>query len=170
MKWFNQYFQDNRKRIIYYDARQKIGYVIPPQSVRLVNVFHQRFTLAILLGFVLFMMKTEWYYSVLAAVVSAGLLEWVFKQKILRQFTQLHKYNLVENTLQTVDEKTLNKAFRNALLRAVLALVFIVFSFLNQPNQQTLQTVLLVLVGGYFLLTALHSMVQIQIQRKQLKR
>ncbi len=168
LKYFNQLIVDNRGQTIYYHAKDKLAYKVPDASKTMVNLLHQRFTISILVGLLLYFYRESLLLAIVGTLFLWAIMEFILKQRVLPQLHPIHKYNIEEMTKKELTPKMIKRGVYWTLLKLVLSVVFIVVALWDGSNQDQMRTILLVLVGLYFLLTSLKNLLDLYSKRKLL--
>ena len=166
LKGFNQYFKDNRNRMVYYVPKTKTAYFVDNRQSRLVGIFHQRFSIAILVGIIMAMYKVHLAISIGSSILFYLMMEYILKYRMLPNMSHTSHYDIIENTRQQLTFDTINNKLRWLYLQIGLAIVFIVVTFIAKDQQEEYQTILLILLGIYFLFNLIRNVIYLRTQKE----
>ncbi len=155
-KLFNQFFIDNKGRLVYFDQKTKIGYFVPSSKRFLISVLNQRMSVSLVIALILsVVLRFHWAIGLGAGLLFLFVSDWYFKQVVLKTLGFTPNYDYETLSKKKISEANYKKSLNQLVLQMVLSVVFIVISYFQRQNQEDWQTLLLILTGvGFFMLSA----------------
>ncbi len=146
-------FIDNRKRLIYFNKRQQVAYIIPDQEQNKLIFYRSRFALVLVLAIILTSVLEAAYMPYLLGVTLLILIEVYFRFIFLKKLKTDNNFrctNVKPMTQSMLESSTPGKIMIKSLLYFAFAALILVNSY--QTNHQTFDIFSLALsLGGAYL-------------------
>lgn len=160
---FNQYFLDNKGRLVYYDQKTRIGYFVPSNKRFIVSILTQRISVSLVISLILsVVLRFHWIIGLGTGLLFLFISEWYFKKVVLKSLSFTPNYDYEFLSKKKISEKDYKKSLNQLILQMVLSVVFIAISYLQQSNQEEWQTILLILTGVGFLILSISRFVKLK--------
>ena len=124
------YHTDKHKNV-YYDIFTRTAHVISRSEISQFNMFSMRFVAALLVGFAAyFYLRIDPLVSIVLGLATYLVIYLIFRLTLLKQLTVIDKFTIPENEKYT-DRVAEDFSMPKFILMIVLALAFIILSFIN---------------------------------------
>lgn len=162
-KLFNQFFLDNKGRLVYYDQKSSTGYFVPSNKRFLVSVLSQRISVSLVIALIIsVVLRFHWAIGLGLGLLFLFISDWYFKNVLLKSLSFTPNYDYETLSKKKISEADYKKSLNQLVLQMVLSVVFIVISYLQKGNQEDWQTILLILTGIGFLILSISRFVKLR--------
>ena len=145
-------YTDKHNRYVYYQKKNKLGIVIPPEDLRKWNLYRSRFFLPIVFALLLYSLAPEYiYFEIAGAIALMIYLEFAYR-KALNNYVTIENFEPDENQSP---QKQLDNAPKAKLI--VLAVLYLAMTVLlcaymfTYDSSQVFEIAIIVIADLFFL-------------------
>jgi len=150
LKYQNIYL-DKHNRYIYFDKKNKTGIIIPEIDLRRWQIYKMRYLIPILVGYLVYnIFSFPIWIAVISAIVLLIFLEFSYR-KMIKDYVIINNYQPEEefNRQAEIAKEERWKVILRAILYLTLAVLLIVFIFVEERELITIDNAIIVVVALY---------------------